>query len=170
VTLAGEPGEGYRLAPIALNGATMRRYLFVVPFLFACAKGENAPADSAAAATAPAALTEADVAGNWSGNLMMEGSDSVVATWTEVCGSGTCRLVVSTAPKDTVVGTYMIMGDSVMYTVAAHPDPSQKGAMVTEAGSGHITAGTLTGSGRAMLAAKPDSIVMRYKFTGTKAP
>jgi len=148
----------------------MRRYLLVVPLLFACAKGENAPADSAAAATAPAALTEADIAGNWSGNLMMEGSDSVVATWTQVCGGGTCRLVVSSAPKDTVVGTYMIMGDSVMYTVAAHPDPTQGGAMVTEAGSGHVSAGKLTGSGKVMLAAKPDSVLSRYRFTGTKAP
>jgi hypothetical protein len=148
----------------------MRRYLIVVPLLFACAKGENAPADSAAMAAAPAALTEADVAGNWSGNLMMEGSDSVVATWTEVCGGGTCRLVVSTAPKDTVVGMYTIAGDSVMYTVAAHPDPTLGGAMITEAGTGRISAGQLTGSGQARLAAKPDSVVMRYRFTATKAP
>lgn len=148
----------------------MRRCLLVLPFLFACAKGENAPADSAATAAAPAALTEADVAGNWTGNLMMEGSDSVVATWTETCGGGTCRLVVSTAPKDTVVGMYTIAGDSVSYTVAAHPDPSIGGKMVTEAGTGRISAGQLTGSGRAMLADKPDSVVMRYRFTGTKAP
>ena len=148
----------------------MRRYLLVLPFVFACAKGEEMPADSAAMAAAPAALTEADVAGNWSGNLMMEGSDSVVATWTEVCGVGTCRLVVSTAPKDTVVGTYVIAGDSVTYTVAAHPDPSLGGAMITEAGIGRINGGQLTGSGQARLAAKPDSVVMRYRFTGTKTP
>ena len=149
----------------------MRRLILAVPFvLFACAKGETPPADSAAMAAAPAALTEADVAGNWSGNLMMEGSDSVVATWTETCGGGTCRLVVSTAPNDTVVGTYTIAGDSVTYTVAAHPDPTMGGAMITESGSGRIIAGTLTGSGQARLAAKPDSVVMRYRFTGTKTP
>lgn len=149
----------------------MRRYLLVVvPFVFACARGENAPADSAAMAAAPAALTEADVAGNWSGNLMAEGSDSVVATWTEVCGGGTCRLVVSTSPKDTVVGSYAIAGDSVTYTVAAHPDPTLGGAMITESGSGRISAGQITGSGKAMLASKPDSVVIRYRFTGTKTP
>jgi hypothetical protein len=148
----------------------MRRYLLLVPLLFACAKAEEATPDSAAMAAAPAAITEADVAGNWSGNLMMEGSDSVVATWTMACGGGTCRLVVSTAPKDTVVSTYTISGDSTTYTVAAHPDPTIGGAMVTEVGVGRINGTQLTGSGRAMLASKPDSVVGRYRFTGTKAP
>ena len=145
----------------------MRRLLLVVPFLFACAKGEEAPADSAAAA--PAALTEADVAGSWSGNLMMEGSDSVVATWSDTCGGGTCRLVVSNAPNDTIVTTYTIAGDSVRYTAGPNKDP-QSGAMVNDVGAAKISGNQITGGGIVTLAAKPDSVVTRYRFTGTKNP
>ena len=145
----------------------MRRLLLVVPLLFACAKGEEAPADSAAAA--PAMLTEADVAGSWSGNLMLQGSDSVIATWSDTCGSGTCRLVVSTAPNDTIVTTYTIAGDSVSYTAGPNKDP-QSGAMVNDVGSAKITGNQIAGGGTVTLAAKPDSVVMRYRFTGTKSP
>lgn len=147
----------------------MRRYLLLVPFLFACAKAETPPADSMAMA-APAALTEADVAGSWSGSLMMEGSDSVVGTWSDVCGGGTCRLVVSTAPQDTIVSTYVIEGDSARYSAGPYADRTMKGAMVTEAGVARFTGNQITGSGIVRLADKPDSVVMRYRFTGTKAP
>lgn len=144
----------------------MRRYLLVVPLLIACGGSETPPADSMA--MAPAALTDADVAGNWSGTLMLEGSDSVVATWSDVCGAGTCRLVVSTNPTDTVVGTYMIEGDSVRYSAGPYADKSVGGAMVTDAGVARITGNQISGAGIVRLAAKPDSVVMRYRFTGTK--
>ena len=147
----------------------MRRYLFVLPFLIACSKGETPAADSAAAA-APPALTEADVAGNWSGNLMAEGSDSVVATWSDQCGAGTCKLVVASAPNDTILNTYTISGDSVMYSSAAHKDPMAGGAMVTDGGVARITGNQISGNGIVRLADKPDSVVMRYRFTGTKSP
>ena len=146
----------------------MRRYLLIVPFLVACAKSETPPADSAAAA-APAMLTEADVAGSWSGNLMAEGSDSVVANWSDTCGGGTCRLVVSSAPADTIVMTYTLAGDSLTYTAGPNKD-AQIGAMVTDAGVARIAGTQITGSGMLRLAEKPDSVVMRYRFTGTKSP
>jgi hypothetical protein len=147
----------------------MRRYLLIVPLLVACGGSETPPADSAAAATPPV-LTEADVAGTWAGNLMGEGSDSVVATWTDTCGAGTCRLVVSLAPTDTAVSTYTIAGDSLMYSTAPYKDAMAGGAMVTDAGVARISGNQITGSGMTRLADKPDSVVMRYRFTGTKQP
>ena len=146
----------------------MRRYLLVVPFLVACARAETPPADSSAIA-APAMLTEADVAGNWSGNLMAEGSDSVIGTWTDTCGGGTCRLVAGNAPNDTVVFTYTLSGDSLTYNAPAHKEPTS-GAMVTESGVARIAGNQITGTGIARLAEKPDSVVVRYRFTGTKQP
>ena len=144
----------------------MRRYFFVLPFLIACGRAETPPADSAA--MAPAMLTEADVAGSWSGNLMMEGSDSVIATWSDTCGAGTCRLVTSTAPQDTVVFTYMIEGDSLRYSVGPHPDPTMGGTMVTDGGVARISGSQISGYGAVRLADKHDSVAMRYRFTGTK--
>lgn len=147
----------------------MRRYLFVLPFVMACARAETPPADSAAAAMPPA-LTEADVAGTWTGTLMPEGSDSVVAHWTDVCGGGTCRLTTQEAPKDTVTSTYTIQGDSVVATSTAYADPMAKGAMVIDNWVARPSGGQVTGTGRLTLADKPDSVVMRYRFTGTRNP
>ena len=145
----------------------MRRYLLVLPILFACAKKDAAPADSAAAA--PAALTDADFAGTWSGTLMVEGDTAAVsAHWSDVCGSGTCRLTTTENPKDTVTFTYVIEGDSARYNAPAHADPMAKGAMVTDAGVARVSGNQISGSGMIRLADKPDSVVARYRFTGTK--
>ena len=148
----------------------MRRYLLVLPFLIACAKAETPPADSAAAAT-PAALTDADVAGNWSGTFKIEGDTAAVsAHWSDVCAAGTCRLTTAENPKDTITVTYVLEGDSLRYNAAAHADPAFGGAMVTDAGVARISAGTINGAGTIRLAEKPDSVMGRYTFTGTKAP
>src|SRR5687767_6665589 len=147
----------------------MRRYLLVLPFLIACAKADTPPADSAAAA--PAALTEADVAGNWSGTFKIEGDTAAVsAHWSDVCGAGTCRLTTVENPKDTVTFTYTLEGDSLRYNAPAHANASFGGAMVTDAGAARISSGTINGAGMIRLADKPDSVLARYTFTGTKAP
>ena len=146
----------------------MRRYLLVLPFLIACAKAETPPADSAA--MAPAALTEADVAGTWSGTLMAEGSDSVLANWTALISGGTYRLTTTQSPKDTVSGTYMLEGDSSRYSAGPHADASAGGAMVTDAGTSRFSGNQITGAGITRLAEKPDSVVLRYRFSGTKQP
>ena len=148
----------------------MRRVLLVLPFIFACAKGEKMPADSAAMAVAPAALTEADVAGTWSGTLMPEGSDSVIGNWTVTIGGGTYHLTTKETPKDTVTGTYMLEADSSRYSAGPYADANMKGAMVTDAGTSRVSGNTLSGTGTMRLAAKPDSVLMRYHFTGTKVP
>lgn len=146
----------------------MRRFLLVVPFVFACAKAETPSADSAAMATP--AMTEADVAGTWTGTIMMEGSDSVMAHWTDVCGAGTCRLTTQESPNDTVASTYVIQGDSAVGTSAAYADPQVGGAMVTDHWVGRVSGNTVNGTGMMKLADKPDSVVMRYRFTGTRTP
>jgi hypothetical protein len=147
----------------------MRRYLLVLPFVFACAKGEEMPADSAAMAAAPAALTEADVAGTWTGTAMMEGTDSVFAHWTQVCANGTCRGTSTESPKDTVVSTYVIAADSSAGTSVAQTQPGITG-MVIDHWVVRVNGNQATGTGMFTLADKPDSVVMRYRFTGTKQP
>ena len=147
----------------------MRSLLFAVPFaLVACAGGsETPPADEPA--TAMAALTDADLAGTWTGTAMAEGSDSVFAHWTQVCGGGTCRGTSQEAP-DTVVSTYTIDADSAMGVAAAVADPTMGGAMVVDHWVVRVSNGTGTGTGYITLADKPDSVVMRYRFSGTRTP
>ena len=89
----------------------MRRYLLILPFVFACAKGEEMPADSAAMAAAPAVLTDADVSGTWTGTVTTE-ADSVIAHFSITCGAGACRQTSTESPKDTVPSTYVLAADS----------------------------------------------------------
>jgi hypothetical protein len=147
----------------------MRRYLLVLPFVFACAKGEEAPADSAAMAAAPAALTEAEIAGTWTGTAMLEGSDSVFAHWTQVCANGTCRGTSTETPKDTIVSTYVLAADSSVGTSAPQSQPGVTG-MVVDHWVVRVSGTQASGTGMMTLADKPDSVVMRYRFTGTKTP
>lgn len=146
----------------------MRRVLLLVPFLFACAKAETPPVDSAAMATAaPAALTEADVAGTWSGVAMMMESDSVIARWTQVCATGTCR-GISEGMKDTVTSTYHLMADSAMGTSEAYSDPAAGGARVIDAFTLRLKDGKVVGTGVLRPDGKPDSVLMRYRFEGSR--
>jgi len=147
----------------------MRRFLLAVPFLFACAKGETPPADSAAMAAAPAALTEADFAGTWSGTATAEGDTTVLAHWSIMCATGTCRLTTAENPKDTVVSSYVLDADSAMGTTQPFADATQGGTMVTEKWAGKVSGNQITGHGTTTLVAKPDSST-RFAFTGTKLP
>jgi len=148
----------------------MRRLLLVVPFVFACAKAETPPADSAAMAAAPASLTEADMAGTWTGTAMMQGTDSVFSHWTQVCAAGTCRGTSTEAPKDTAVASYVIVADSAVGTGQPMADATMGGTMVVDHWVVRVSGGQATGTGWFTLAAKPDSVVARYHFSGTKNP
>lgn len=147
----------------------MRRFLLAVPFIIACAKSETPPADSAAAAVAPAALTDADVSGTWTGTAMMEGTDSIIAHWTQVCGSGTCRGTSQENP-DTVVATYTLAADSSIGTSQPFTGKQMPGVQLIDTWVARISGNQVTGTGKFTLAAKPDSVVTRYRFVGTKAP
>lgn len=152
----------------------MRRYLLVVPFVFACAKGEKAPADSAAPAAAPpaapATITDADMSGTWTGLAKIEGTDSTFAHFSITCGSGTCRITTTESPKDTVPSTYVLAADSATATSPAYAEPAVKGAKVVDHWVARPSTNQVTGHGWLTLADKPDSVLVRYTFSGTKAP
>jgi hypothetical protein len=147
----------------------MRRAFLILPFLIACGGAEQAQTDTAAMAPAPAMLTEADVAGTWTGVSMPEGSDSVVARWTQICAAGTCKGVIE-GQTDTVMSTYRIEGDSSIGTSSAFADPMVQGRMVVDTWVARISGGQVTGTLVTRLADNPDSVVMRSRFTGSRAP
>lgn len=147
----------------------MRRYLLVLPLLIACAKAETPSADSVAAASGPPALTEADVAGTWTGTATNEAPDTGTVNFTIICGGGSCRQVLSNAPNDTVQSTYVLVADSSTGTTAAFRDP-QVNAMVVDHWVARVSGNQVTGRGWITLVDKPDSVVTRYRFTGTRNP
>jgi len=156
----------------------MRRTLHLIPVVIAvmaCAKTETPPADTAAAMapapeTAPAmapAVTEADVAGTWKGTSKVVGSDSVVSRWTQVCAAGSCK-GTSEGSNLTVRSTYTLAGDSAVGVTTPYADPGAKGAKVIDTWIVHFSGDNATGTGAMKLASNPDSVVMRYSFTGSK--
>lgn len=151
----------------------MRKSIILLPLLFACSKAE-APANSAADTTAavapaPAPLTEADVAGTWKGTAMLAGTDSVIARFTQVCATGTCKGTMEGSTV-TVTSSYMLMADSAMGTSQPYVDPAAGKDQVVDMYSLHIQGGKVTGNGALHLASKPDSVVMRYRFEGSRVP
>jgi len=150
----------------------MRPALMLLPLLvLGCAKSETPKSDSTAMAAAPAAtLTEADVAGTWTGTAKMAGTDSIISHWTQICSGGTCRGTSQEAVKDTIPSTYTIMGDSAVGQTQPYTAPGIPGGQVVDHWTVHISGGKVTGTGHYALASKPDSVVMRYTFEGARQP
>ena len=158
----------------------MRRLWMVIPVvvvLAACAKKEAPPADTSMAVAPPAAapmapapaaaLTEANVAGTWKGTSSPVGSDSVVAKWTQVCAAGSCK-GTREGSKVTIIAAYTLAGDSSVGVSQPYSEPSMKGAKLIDTWVAHINGDNATGTGAAKLASKPDSIVSRYHFAGSR--
>lgn len=150
----------------------MRSALMLLPLLVVgCAKSETPKPDSAAMAPAPAAtLTEADVAGTWTGTAKAAGTDSVMAHWTQICSAGTCRGTSQEDMKDTIPSTYTIMADSAVGQSQPYTPPGMKGGQIVDHWTVHIMNGKVNGTGYYALASKADSVVMRYTFEGAKQP
>jgi hypothetical protein len=154
----------------------MRRTLHLIPVVIAvlaCAKTETPPADTAAVMPPPEApamapaVTEADVSGTWKGTSKPEGMDTVVIKWTQVCAAGSCKGTTEGTTR-TVQSTYTLAGDSAVGVSTPYADPAAKGAKVIDTWIVHFSGENATGTGAMKLASKPDSVVMRYSFTGSR--
>jgi hypothetical protein len=129
-----------------------------------CSRKEAPP--PAAQPAAPTGLTEADVAGTWTGTASPEGSDSVAFHWKQVCAAGACT---GTAQEmaDTNRSTYRIEGDSTIGVTAPFKDPAG-GGQVIEHWVAHISGNSISGRAWYGPADKPDSVTARLTFKGTK--
>jgi hypothetical protein len=153
----------------------MRRMLKLIPIVFAvmaCAKTETPPVDTAAAMApepapmAPVAVTEADVAGTWTGTSKPEGTDTMTIKWTQVCAAGSCKGTTE-GSNVTANSTYTLAGDSAVGVSAPYTDRMMK-ARVIDTWTVHFNGDNVTGKGMMTLASKPDSVLMRYTFTGSR--
>jgi hypothetical protein len=142
----------------------MRRALLLIPLVVACSRAEKTQDNAAAGAMA---MTEADVAGTWMGTSMPMGSDSVIAHWTQVCANGACT-GTSQEMADTIRSTYTLSGDSAVGKSAPFADPSLGGANVIDTWVVRLSNGKAVGTGAFALADNPDSVVMQYRFEGSR--
>lgn len=141
----------------------MRRMLILIPLLFACSKSETAQGG------ASAALTDADLAGTWKGVAMQQGSDSVFAHWTQICGAGACHGMLE-GSTDTIPSSYTLAADSALGSSQPYDDPAIPGTKVIDSWVLHLKEGKAVGTGAFLMATKPDSVLMRYRFEGSRVP
>lgn len=139
----------------------------VVLAVVACAKSEQPSTDAAAMTGGAVAMTEADVAGTWTGELNLAGTDSVIAHWTQVCGGGSCTGTSQEAP-DTTRATYTIEADSSHGVTTPYALTAMGGTRVVDHWIARASGGSVTGRGWTVLADNPDSVVMRTTFSGTR--
>lgn len=114
-------------------------------------------------------LTEADVAGTWNGVIFPEGSDSIALRWTQRCSAGAC-IGMTEGETDSILSTYRFSGDSVVGATTAHPSPAFGGAMVVNVWTLRLVDGRAVGHGMFQAAENPDSVLMRYRLDGSRAP
>lgn len=149
----------------------MRKVLLLLPLALACAKSETAQTDTTPMAMAPAPLTANDVAGTWNGTVMREGSDSVVLRWTIISTTPPEFKMVFEGSPDTLTLTSSFDADSMFTTSPPYDDPSTPTKeMVIFRSVGRLQDGKLVGTSTVMLADKPDSVVARSRWEGTRAP
>lgn len=148
----------------------MRRAFLFLALSVACSKPDTAKPDaSAMSADMPMMLTDAQMSGTWTGTTMPMASDSILVRWTQNCGGGSCKGTVE-GSKDTVPSTYTISGDSAVGVTTAYVDPTVSTAKVIDTWTLHLKDGRVIGTGMFSLASKPDSILMRYRFDGSRRP
>lgn len=124
--------------------------------------------ETAPAPAAPVAVTDAQVSGTWKGTSSPMTSDSVVSHWTQVCAAGKCSGTSTENPKQTIHSTYTLAADSAVGVSEPFAEASMKGVKVVDHWTVHFMGDSASGTGAFHLASKPDSIVMAYKFAGSK--
>ena len=153
----------------------MRKLFILAVAVVACSKQEAPATDTAAAAPAPppapVAMTAADLAGTWTGTTKREGSDSVTAV-TFGSSSDSTGWITFAGSKDTTKFTTKFDADSSMSMSGPYKDPSmgKNPPMVMFRSGAHKKDGKLVGTATIVLASKPDSVIGRATWEGSKVP
>lgn len=146
----------------------MRKLMLLAAVLVGCAKSETPPADTA---MAPEMLTAEDIAGTWSGTTRIAGTDSVISRWTAMRMTDSTGRLAMEGRADTVAYTVRFDGDSMIVTSAAYVEPDMPGRpRVMFRSVGRLDGATLSGTSVTVLADRPDSVVARTEWSGTRVP
>ena len=142
--------------------------------LVACSKKDETPAvDTTATATpapaAPAALTLADVQGNWD-VIVKNDADSTVASYSLVAGLDSSKWTMTfTGRKDALPVRFVAMaGDSISTQVGPYSSAVRKNVQVITDATYRVSGGKLTGTAVGHYSVKTADSVRTFKLDGTK--
>lgn len=134
--------------------------LVLIGLLLACGKAAEAPpADTTAAAAAPAGVDLASLAGTWTLRTTPDGRDTVIVS--EIRATGTTEGWTMTMPgREPVPVRVRVDGDSIMTETGPFPSVLRQGVMVTTSAVYHVQDGKLVGTLVARYAGGgPDSVM-----------
>ena len=142
----------------------------------ACAKKDNATADTvattadtAAAAPAPAPITLADVAGKWNLRTVPTGGDTTVVTSVLDAKSTTSGWTITFPGRKPVAEHVTLAGDSLILESDPYPSVLRKGVTVHTTGVLRLRDGNLVGQNTAHYSVKTADSVLVLNTTGTRA-
>lgn len=146
-------------------------YVLGAALLAGCAKEKPAPEPAPVAPPpAPAPINLADVAGNWTVNVMPATGDSVILTYVMHATAADTGWTITFPKRKAMPITVMAMADSLMFSAGPYESALRKGQKVSTVGYFHLNAGKLSGTTTAHYATtKPDSVA-HLRMEGTKAP
>ena len=105
--------------------------ILVVPVLFACSKAETPAADTAAAVVETPAPAPVNVAGKWAFNVMPEGKDTVLTTYTLDATSDMTGWTITFPGRDPIPLRVISMdNDSIVTEAGPFASNVQKGVTV----------------------------------------
>lgn len=116
---------------------------------------------------APTPLTETVMAGTWTGALRDANSDAVLGSIVDICAGGVCKGLMN-GSTDTVFIEYRLAGDSSIGVSRPFNARSKKGLRLQDRWVARVRRDTLFGAGATHVADRPDSVVMRFRFTATR--
>lgn len=142
--------------------------------LAACSKKDETPAVDTTAAVAPApaapaALTLADVEGNWDVNVKND-ADSTLTSYVFAAGADTSKWTMTfKGRKDAIpVRIVAMAGDSISTQVGPYSSAVRKNVQVTTDATYRVSGGNLTGTAVGHYSVKTADSVMTFKLDGTK--
>ena len=151
----------------------MRRLMVLcsAAVLAACAKKEQPPAADSSAMATPPAPTMADMAGKWSMQTRLEGSDSVLLTYELNATADTSGWTITFTGRDPIpVRVTPMAGDSVVTEAGPYASALRKGVQVWTHNVMRMEGGKLVGRTVAHYAVKTADSVATLRAEGTRAP
>jgi hypothetical protein len=147
-----------------------------VAALLACSPPKEQPAtdevaDAPPPPEAPGSIALTDVAGKWSVNVMVEGTDSTILEFEMVATADTTGWAFNFPKRKPVpLRVVAVEGDSIVTEAGPFESNLRKGIQVTSRTVNRLQDGKLVGVTTARYDTdQPDSVV-RLEFEGTRAP
>lgn len=160
--------------PISLTSYTA---IVCVLTAVACA-GDAGSSDSAADTATPAAqgaartgpISLADVAGTWNLRATPESGDTTATSYVLTATADTTGWTITYPGGQPIPVRVRVDGDSIMTEAGPYDSVRRPGVKVQTSSVGRVTGNSMTGTAVARYTSTAPDSVVRFRFSGTRAP